>query len=61
LYVARAWANDAKRWLAFPKLSTAFKHLPPGIYMMRVKGMDPVSIEIDGNGTTKQDVELKIQ
>jgi len=59
-YVDKGWASDPSKWLAFPKLSTAFKDLPPGIYMIRVKGLEAISIEIDGNGTTKQEVELKV-
>ena len=59
-YVPAGWANDPTQWVDFPKLSTAFKDLPPGLYKMRIKGCEPKRVEIDGNGANKQEVELKI-
>jgi hypothetical protein len=59
-YVPSGWASDPRQWLDFPKLSTALKDLPPGLYMMRIKGCEPKRVEIDGNGANKQEVELKV-
>jgi len=60
-FVPKGWVKVQSKWKRFAKVTCGTSEpLAPGVYMMWLKGMEPVPIDIGGNGTETKEVDLLV-
>ena len=60
-FVQKGWLKTQSKWKRFAKVTCGTSEtFPPGIYMIWLKGFEPVPIEIGGNGVGTKEVELVV-
>ena len=60
-FVPKGWAKVESKWKRFAKVTCgASEKLAPGVYMMWLKGLTPVPIDIGGNGSDAKEIDLLV-
>jgi len=60
-FVPKGWAKVESKWKRFGKVTCGTSEkLAPGVYMMWLKGLTPVPIDIGGNGSDTKEVDLVV-
>jgi len=60
-FVPRGWVKVESKWKRFPKVTCgSSEKLAPGVYMMWLKGLAPVPVDIGGSGSDTKEVDLVV-